>query len=256
MRRKLVLTFLLGLAAVPGLAQNRLDGKWATDRPADLNAVPVFQRTQNMLELNIEDAKASGALAMGGLGGTFLTFKDGQVNGNKLQFRTTPDKDPNAVTTWTVELVDENTVLLSHDIVDIYNPGRAAPPQAVQARRPVQVAAISQEITNVSVSGIVQDSSRALIPGVTVTATGAADQTLTTTTDEAGRYSFSGVPTGNYAITVTLPGFKPATVSNLSVGNGQIQQDFTMEIRGPTQWTLASCSMASQVLCRVLHRAK
>lgn len=127
MRREFVLTFLLGLAAVPGLAQNRLNGKWATDRPADLNAVPVFQSTQNVLELNIEGAKASGALAMGGLGGTFLTFKDGKLNGNKLQFRTAPDKNPNAVTTWTVELVDENTVLLSHDIVQIYKSRAGGP---------------------------------------------------------------------------------------------------------------------------------
>lgn len=243
MGRKLVLTFLFSLAATPCLAQNRLNGKWATDKNVQL-------------EVSIEDGDASGTLAMGGLGGTFITFKDAKVNGDKLQFRTTPAKDPNAVTTWTVELVDESTVLLSHDIVDIQNPGRVVSPQAVQASRPVQVAAISQVDASVSVRGIVQDSSSAFIPGVTVTATGAAGQKLTTITDEAGRYTFSNVPAGNYSITVALPGFRSATVNNLSLGNGQVQQDFTMEISGPRQWTLASCSAAGQVLCRVLHRAK
>jgi hypothetical protein len=256
-KRKLILAFLLCLAAIPGLAQNRLNGKWATDKPENQNDVPNFQRARSVqLELSIEDARGSGSVAMGGLGGTFMTFKDGKLNGNKLQFKTTPDKDPNAVTTWTVELVDENTVLLSHNMVEVYNPGRAAPPQPVQVPRPGQAAAISQGITSVSVSGIVQDSSKANIPGVTVTAIGAAGANLTTTTDEAGRYSFSNVPAGNYAITVTLPGFNPATVNNLSVGNGQVQQDFTMEVRGPLQWTLASCSSADQVLCVVLKRAK
>ena len=126
MRRKLVLTFLLCFAAIPGFAQNQLNGKWATDKPANLNDVPdPFRRSQSVqLELRIEDAKASGAL--GGLGGRFITFKDAKVSGDKFQFRTTPEKDPNAVTTWAVELVDENTALISHDQVDsagTYPPG-------------------------------------------------------------------------------------------------------------------------------------
>ena len=84
------------------------------------------QITKCALEFSIEDDKASGALALGGLGGRFITFKDAKVNGDKFQFSTTPEKDPNAVTTWAVELVDENTALISHDQVDFvgtYPPG-------------------------------------------------------------------------------------------------------------------------------------
>ena len=256
MRRKLFLTLLFYLAAVPGFAQQGLNGRWATDKPANLNPVSDFQRSQSVqLELSVQDAKVSGALTIGGLGGTLLTFKDGKLNGNKFQFKTTPDKDPNAVTTWTVELTDENTVLLSHGIVEIENP-RVGPLKAFQAPSPVQVAAVPGGVTRVDVSGIVQDASRAFIPGVTVTATGTAGQTLSTISDEAGRYSFSDVSAGDYAITATLSGFRSATASNIRVGSGQVRQDFTMEIMGPPQWTLASCSAAGQVLCRVLHRVK
>lgn len=121
MRRTLILAFLLYLAAIPCLAQNQLSGKWATDKAADLNSVPdPSKRSQVVqLELSIEDDKASGSLALGGLGGTFYAFKDRKLNGNKLQFETTSEKDSNAVTMWAVELVDENTALISHDQVEI-----------------------------------------------------------------------------------------------------------------------------------------
>ena len=155
MRRKLFLIVLLYLAAVPGFAQQGLNGKWATDKPANLNPASDFQRSESVqLELSVLDAKVSGALTIGGLGGTFLTFKDGKLNGNKFQFKTTPDKDPNALTTWTVELVDANTVLLSHGIVEIENP-RVGPLQAFQAPSPVQAVRSleeSQESTSVASS--------------------------------------------------------------------------------------------------------
>ena len=265
MRRKLVLTFLLCFAAIPGFAQNQLNGKWATDKPANLNDVPdPFRRSQSVqLELRIEDAKASGALALGGLGGRFITFKDAKVRGDKFQFRTTPEKDPNAVTTWAVELVDENTALISHDQVDFagtYPPGPVLSDITGSRPRPVIPPATSTPGGgNGSLSGTVRDSRSANIPGVTVTATN-VDTGLksTATTDETGAYEFPGATPGKYTVTASLPGFNTRTVSDLSVGNSRIQQDLTLEVRVPTAKAASgeTCSQPYSVWCAVLHRAK
>ena len=90
MRRSPALAFFLCFAATTGFAQSRLNGKWATDRPADPLTIADAQRKQSVgLEVTIEDAKASGTLTLGGIGGTFHTFKDGKVTGNKVQFQKT-----------------------------------------------------------------------------------------------------------------------------------------------------------------------
>jgi hypothetical protein len=264
MGRKLVLTFLFCLAAIPGLAQHRLNGKWATDKPANLNAVPdPFQKTQNVqMEVSIENAKASGSLAMGGLGGTFITFKDGKVDGNKLQFTTTPDKDPSAVTTWAVEWVDENTALISHDQVDFrvtYPPGTLLSDIMGSQPRPVITPATASPGGNGSLGGTVRDSSRANIPGVIVIATN-VDTGLksTVTTDENGAYEFSGAIPGKYTVTTSRPEFTTRTVSDLIVGDSRLQQDLTLEIRVPTAKAASgeTCSQPYSIWCAVLHRAK
>ena len=64
--------------------------------------------------------------------------------------------------------------------------------------------------TSGSITGIVQDSSGAVIPGAQVTLTNqeqgvAARQTIT---NEAGLYLFSALPGATYSVSVELPGFK------------------------------------------------
>jgi hypothetical protein len=166
MRRSLALAFFLCLAAASGFAQSRLDGKWATDRPADPLTFTDAQRKQSVqLEVSIEDAKASGTLSIGGLGGTFYIFKDGKVAGNKVQFQLgLQDIEP----TWTIEMVDDNTAMLSRgdlplvgkDVLDLFP----------VMRGPGQPALSAQVGAKVLISGIVQDTSKALIPGATVPA--------------------------------------------------------------------------------------
>jgi len=265
MRKKLILAFLLHLAAISAIAQNRLDGKWVTDKPANLNAVPdPSKRSQIVqLELSIEDDKASGSLALGGLGGTLYTFKDRKLNGNRLQFETTPEKDPNAVTTWAVELVDANTVLISHDQVEIrgtYPPGtRLSDIMASQPRSVIPPATATLGGGSGSLGGTVRDSSRATIPGVTITATH-VDTGLksTATSDEAGAYEFQAAAPGKYTVTASLQGFSSKTVSDLSVGDSRLQQDLTLEIRVPLAKAASgeTCSQPYSVWCAVLHRAK
>jgi hypothetical protein len=60
-----------------------------------------------------------------------------------------------------------------------------------------------------SISGLVQDSSGAVLPGATVEVSSPAliEKTRSTITDSAGRYSVVDLRPGTYEVTFTLPGF-------------------------------------------------
>ena len=60
-----------------------------------------------------------------------------------------------------------------------------------------------------SISGLVQDASGAVLPGVTVEATSPVliEKTRTVVTDGAGRYSIVDLRPGTYVVTFSLPGF-------------------------------------------------
>jgi hypothetical protein len=60
-----------------------------------------------------------------------------------------------------------------------------------------------------SISGLVQDVSGAVLPGVTVEASSPAliEKVRTAVTDGAGRFSIVDLRPGTYAVTFTLPGF-------------------------------------------------
>jgi hypothetical protein len=61
-----------------------------------------------------------------------------------------------------------------------------------------------------SIVGLVTDESKALLPGVTVTATSPALQSpqVTTTTDERGEYRLTPLPIGDYVVEYSLDGFQ------------------------------------------------
>src|SRR5262245_13008035 len=86
--------------------------------------------------------------------------------------------------------------------------------------------------SNGTVSGIVQDPSGALIPGVTITlknnGTGVVNTTIS---NESGAYSFPSVAPGTYAVSASLPGFRTTTFSDVGVGNSaQVRLDFNMQL--------------------------
>lgn len=82
-------------------------------------------------------------------------------------------------------------------------------------------AAWSQATSTNSVSGIVTDQQTAAIVGAQVTLFDASTkQTMTATTNEAGRYVFVNVPSGNYRLTFTKEGFNTQKVENLQVEIG------------------------------------
>src|SRR5436190_17962496 len=84
---------------------------------------------------------------------------------------------------------------------------------------------------NASISGIVQDQSKALIPGVTVTATNTdTGVALTAITNETGAYAFPSLTPGKYSVSASLPGFRTSTFKDLDLGRTQVRQDFTLEV--------------------------
>ena len=67
----------------------------------------------------------------------------------------------------------------------------------------------SGQATQASISGVVTDTSNAVLPGVTVAATGPALQRqVVAVSNEAGEYRLSPLPPGTYTITFELPGFQ------------------------------------------------
>jgi outer membrane receptor protein involved in Fe transport len=83
------------------------------------------------------------------------------------------------------------------------------------------VPALAQRTTG-TISGIVKDASGAVLPGVTVTATGAnVVGGQSAVSNEQGLYRIVNLPPGEYQISFSLVGFKTVTRTGLRVGLGQ-----------------------------------
>jgi hypothetical protein len=82
--------------------------------------------------------------------------------------------------------------------------------------------AFAQATQTGTISGVIEDATGAVLPGVTVTLT-SRDQgfTRSTVTDENGRYVFPAVPTGSYDVVATLQGFETAQANNSLVEVGK-----------------------------------
>src|SRR5437763_12234411 len=72
-----------------------------------------------------------------------------------------------------------------------------------------------------TVTGTVVDQANLAVPGATVTLSGSAANT-STTSDARGEYSFRDVPAGSYRVTATLVGFAPAVQENVSVSGASV----------------------------------
>ncbi len=103
------------------------------------------------------------------------------------------------------------------------------------------------QATQATISGIVTDTSNAVLPGVTVIATGPALQVpqVETVTNERGEYRLSPLPTGVYTVTFELNGFQTvkrdgvrlavgftATIDQ-SLGLGTVQETVTVSGQSP-----------------------
>ncbi len=80
----------------------------------------------------------------------------------------------------------------------------------------ISVAAQDQGSSRGNLSGLVYDSTKALVPGAQVTITGPIGS-LTQTTTEEGSFLFSTLIPGNYAVKVQKTGFKVASIKTAEV---------------------------------------
>ena len=72
------------------------------------------------------------------------------------------------------------------------------------------------QFDSAQISGVVQDSSGAVLPGVDVTLVNVGTRNeRQTVTNEGGLYTFPNVPVGEYRINAMLSGFKPISRSNV-----------------------------------------
>jgi len=100
--------------------------------------------------------------------------------------------------------------------------------------------------SSTTLSGLVVDAQKAVIPGADVVArNNATAAEFTAVTNEAGRFTIAAVPPGTYTVTVSLMGFKtvqlpdvtvltatPASV-NVTLEVGQLQE--TVVVTGATE---------------------
>src|SRR5258707_481782 len=83
---------------------------------------------------------------------------------------------------------------------------------------------------NAQLGGIVSDPTKALIPGVKITATNTATGVATTTlTNESGAYSFPSLQPGMYRLSAELSGFQTSTV-NLELGPIAVRQNIQLKL--------------------------
>ncbi len=82
--------------------------------------------------------------------------------------------------------------------------------------------AAAQGITTGTIVGSAVDTSGAVVPSATVTATQTATGIkLTTVTDQKGEFSFRNVPSGSYTHSIEASGFQTNKVENIAVAAGQ-----------------------------------
>jgi hypothetical protein len=84
-----------------------------------------------------------------------------------------------------------------------------------------------------ALSGLVTDTSQAIVPGTKVTATKEATGfSRSTVTDGSGYYSFSSLPIGKYDLTVAQQGFNELKQTVMLDPSAKTRRDFQLEILG------------------------
>ena len=101
--------------------------------------------------------------------------------------------------------------------------------------------------SNASVGGFVQDTSQAIIPGATITATNTETGVVATAlTNDSGTYNFPSLLPGTYKLSATLPGFRPHIYNDVKLGaNSAARYNFTLEVGALTQAVEVSANAAN-----------
>jgi hypothetical protein len=98
-------------------------------------------------------------------------------------------------------------------------------------------AATFAQTSNATLGGTVGDTSGALIPGVSITATNTQTGIVSSViSNEAGAYQFASLQTGTYTISAELPGFQTQVYNQVTLGIGQqVRLNFTLAVSAVAQ---------------------
>jgi hypothetical protein len=98
------------------------------------------------------------------------------------------------------------------------------------------------------ISGTIKDSSGAVVPGATVTATNLQTQTPSVAvSDASGFYTFTNLTPGRYNVTAELPGFRKVVNDNVQLdAAGTISMDFTLQAGALTETVEVSATTPLQ----------
>jgi Carboxypeptidase regulatory-like domain len=97
--------------------------------------------------------------------------------------------------------------------------------------------AVSKPVASSSISGIVVDASGGTIAGASLTLTSAPDlEERKLRSDSNGGFSFSGLPAGNFKLTIASPGMEPFVFPNILLNAGERRElpQISMAIAGAT----------------------
>src|SRR5215471_12367123 len=103
--------------------------------------------------------------------------------------------------------------------------------------------------SNARLSGTVNDTSGAVLPGVEVKATNNATGVVATAiSNDAGAYNFASLLPGTYTISASLPAFQTQTFTNVQLGNAaQVRVNFSLQV-GQVATNVEVSVTANQVL--------
>ena len=102
--------------------------------------------------------------------------------------------------------------------------------------------------TRASINGTVTDKTGAVLPGAAVTVSSGTGFTQTTTTNDHGEYSLTGLPAGSYTVIISAPAFKEFRTEGLALGTDQnIPLDAVLEPAGTTTSVNVEGQKVSQV---------
>jgi hypothetical protein len=93
-----------------------------------------------------------------------------------------------------------------------------------------------------TLSGYVQDSSGAAIPGATVTAESEGGRLVrSATTNTTGFFDFQALPRGTYGVKVVMPGFETQLQKDVEVTAGaNVRADFALKVGGLAEEVVVS----------------
>src|SRR5262245_35060240 len=93
------------------------------------------------------------------------------------------------------------------------------------------------QINNATLTGTISDATKAVLPGVMVTAANnATGVVVSAVTNEAGAYTLLSLLPGTYTVSAELPGFQKETYANVSLGNAiTVRLNFTLNVATQSQ---------------------